>query len=321
MMTRWLLKIWLTRLIAWMFVLVCAASLLAGCGGDESFSYLVHVQEEGTDIVVKNAVVRIEVAGEQIPGSDLTDNHGIARVFIDTEFVGQPGRLIVTATGYQSYRLNVDLKTDTLPAMVLLEPETNTPTNPPEPLPTNTATLEPTQLPSPLIPSATSTNVPPSATPMATATPVPPTNTPTATNTPTIPPPNTPTATAKPPTKTPTSTHTPTATNVLSIPIVIANVVYVDATRTGSGGSNEATATLSIEFTGGVGPFEITGDGIGSTQLQNIRGEFVRAAVVYSYLHFQRETVCGGATGTVFMKDTATGQITSFVYNIAVQCN
>jgi len=204
MMTKRPLKISLIGLVAWMFVLVWAASLLAGC--QRTYYYPVKVQEIGTGKVISNADVIIEVNGKKFFAP--TDEDGLARVPMDSSYSGQPAVLTVEAGGYSRKVKNATLSNGSLPDVVQLKPKTNSATNTPEPLPTDALILQPTQSPSPSVPSPTFTRIPPSATPMPTATPVPPTNT------------NTPTATGIlltktpapgeiPPTKTPTLTSDP----------------------------------------------------------------------------------------------------------------
>jgi hypothetical protein len=100
-------------------------------------------------------------------------------------------------------------------------------------------------------------------------------------------------------------------------PIVVRRVNFVSAVRSGG---NNANATLSIEFTGGTGPFTLTGDGILSPQVKNVTGTFENAGVVYSYILFERVTSCGAAiAGTVRMADSA-GQNVLHLYNVNVVC-
>jgi hypothetical protein len=86
----------------------------------QTFQYSVKVQAKETGEDIPNVRVIIEVIG-QAPLDEVTDSNGFARVFIDANRAGQPGRLIVQATGYKKYTQNIDLLEDMLPEIIQLE--------------------------------------------------------------------------------------------------------------------------------------------------------------------------------------------------------
>ena len=88
---------------------------------DTNFAYQVRVQVRDTDEAIPNAEVTIMVSGKA-PLDDITDSNGLARIFIDSFYVGQPGELIVEARGYETHRQHIDLKKDALPDIVVLVP-------------------------------------------------------------------------------------------------------------------------------------------------------------------------------------------------------
>ncbi len=102
-----------TILLSFLAIIACfVLSLATGFGfyvlSNDSFSYLVRVQENGTGIHISNAEVTIEVA-EQAPLDGVTDTNGIARIFLPRSYAGQPGRLLIKANGYELYRQEIDL--------------------------------------------------------------------------------------------------------------------------------------------------------------------------------------------------------------------
>jgi hypothetical protein len=88
---------------------------------DTDFAYQVRVQSRDTDEAIPNAEVTIMVGGKA-PLDDITDSNGLARIFIDSFYIGQPGELIVEARGYETHRQHIDLKKDALPDVVVLVP-------------------------------------------------------------------------------------------------------------------------------------------------------------------------------------------------------
>lgn len=86
----------------------------------QTFQYSIHVQAKETNEDIPNARVVIEIAG-QVPLDDITDTNGFARVFISSDRVGQPARLIVQATGYKRYTQSIDLTKGNLPDLIPLE--------------------------------------------------------------------------------------------------------------------------------------------------------------------------------------------------------
>jgi len=88
---------------------------------DTAFAYQVRVEVKDTTEPISNAEVTLEVGGKA-PLRDITDSNGFARIFVDTAYTGQPGKLIVKATGYSSHTEHIDLRKDVLPTVVRLEP-------------------------------------------------------------------------------------------------------------------------------------------------------------------------------------------------------
>jgi serine/threonine-protein kinase len=121
------------------------------------------------------------------------------------------------------------------------------------------------------------------------------------------------TATAAPPTTAP-----PTSTRASSGPLATRGVQFVSAQRAGD--NNQALATLSLEFTGGAGPFTLSGDGIASPTTKNITGTFTDNGVTYNYIHFEVASSCGAQMpGTVNVRDSG-GQAASQTYFVTVNC-
>jgi hypothetical protein len=89
-----------------------------------SFQYQLNVQTEETGEAISNARVIIEVLG-QAPLEEFTDSNGFARIFIDDNHAGEPGRLTIEKDGYKKYVQNIDLDKKRLPIIVQLEPESN----------------------------------------------------------------------------------------------------------------------------------------------------------------------------------------------------
>jgi len=114
-----------------------------------TFSYQVRVQEEGTSRSIAGAKVTIEVTGKA-PLDEITDSNGLARIFIDASYVGEPGRLLVEAKGYESHRQEIDLREGDLPDTVQLKPISPSETLTPSLTPTVhlTETLAATEAPS-----------------------------------------------------------------------------------------------------------------------------------------------------------------------------
>jgi len=89
--------------------------------------YQVRVEVKGTGDYVPDAMVSIEVIG-RAPLEVTTDSNGFARLMIPAALAGQPGHLIVEATGYRIHRQNIDLIADALPVTIQLEPIVPSPT-------------------------------------------------------------------------------------------------------------------------------------------------------------------------------------------------
>ena len=88
----------------------------------DPFPYQVRVQAQDTGEYVPDAKVTIEVE-KRAPLIRLTDSNGFARFSFDSSYAGKPGLLIVEATNYQKHTQNIDLDVDSLPSVVLLEPD------------------------------------------------------------------------------------------------------------------------------------------------------------------------------------------------------
>ncbi len=115
----------------------------------------------------------------------------------------------------------------------------------------------------------------------------------------------------------PTATTAP-ATGGGGGPITVRRVNFVSGQRIGA--SNDGNLTLSVEFTGGTGPFTISGDGV-TTVTKGVTGTYTDGGVTYSYVYFVKVASCGGNfAATVKMAD-AVGQTASFPYYMgAVTC-
>ena len=85
-----------------------------------SFQYSVRVQAKDTGVDILNARVTIEVIG-QAPLDEITDSNGLARIFVDNNRSGQPGKLIVQVDKYSKYTQNIDLLEDILPDVIQLD--------------------------------------------------------------------------------------------------------------------------------------------------------------------------------------------------------
>lgn len=137
-----------------------SACILTDEKDDDTFSYLVLVQEKGTSNIIENATVFIEVKGKA-PLIGPTDTYGYARIFVEAAYAGQPGNLRVDAQGYEPYRRGMDISKDALPDVIYLVPENG-------PQPTNTSFLPILLLPTPAA-TETATALPPTATPLPTS--------------------------------------------------------------------------------------------------------------------------------------------------------
>jgi len=99
-------------------LVILVTAVLTSCD-PPPFEYKVHVQTDGTGEPIVNA--EVTVAGAGSTKTALTDNNGNASIYIDAEFVGQPGKLTVSVDGYKPYDLNVELTEKNLPQDVALE--------------------------------------------------------------------------------------------------------------------------------------------------------------------------------------------------------
>jgi hypothetical protein len=173
-----------------MLVVILLLGLIVACGPEsppqtvvvtvvvtepKKFSYLVSVQAKETGENIRQAKIIIQVPGKP-PLDEVTDSTGLARISIEASHVGQPGKLIVEATGYEQYVQNIDLTEGNLPDVIQLE-SVSSPTSTPAP----TETPIPTNTPTPAKPTPTES---PTFTPTPTITPTDmPTTTPTPTDT------------------------------------------------------------------------------------------------------------------------------------------
>ena len=152
-----------------LLVIILLFGLIVACGSDaspqtvtvvetvvvtvivekDSFAYSIRVQSKGTSEHIPNAKVTIEITGKA-PLDEFTDDNGYARILIDSDRVGKPGRLIVEATGYERYTQNIDLYKDVLPDVVQLDDSKAIlptdahvlPTDTPTPAPTPTSEID-----------------------------------------------------------------------------------------------------------------------------------------------------------------------------------
>lgn len=103
-------------------IVVIASACNGTAGGTipTSSLYVVRVEDAATNKGIYNAKVIVQaISIGKI--SDVADTDGYARLFIPTEYVGKPGRLIVEVEGYKAYRSEINLYVDQLPTRVLLE--------------------------------------------------------------------------------------------------------------------------------------------------------------------------------------------------------
>jgi hypothetical protein len=115
-------KVWVPIVVALIGLAgVIVPIVLTRCDGNGDFEYLVRVQVRGTGDYVEGAGVTIEIGGEA-PLDNITDTQGLARIRIPSSHAGQPGKLIVEASGYKRYEQNISLVRGALPDVVQLEP-------------------------------------------------------------------------------------------------------------------------------------------------------------------------------------------------------
>jgi|GEM_PF-6753185 len=87
-----------------------------------TFEYQVLVQAKGTEEIVPEAIIKIEISDLSLDGK--TDANGLAKIPFDSIQQGQPVVLIIEAPGYKSYRQEIEgLSLDVLPDVIQLEPE------------------------------------------------------------------------------------------------------------------------------------------------------------------------------------------------------
>lgn len=110
----------------WQYLLLLyLMGVLVSCGSNElnqaPFDFQVRVREEGTGNAVVGANVTIEGSG--VPKDEITDSTGFVRIRIDAASVNEPGKIIVTANGYETYSQNIDLTESVLPEIIQLKPQ------------------------------------------------------------------------------------------------------------------------------------------------------------------------------------------------------
>lgn len=108
------------------FLIILALTVIGsacGGGGPATFSpnlYVVRIEDGNSSKGIYNAKVIVEAIGiGKI--TEVSDTDGYARLFIPSDYVGEPGRLIVEVEGYSPYRSEINLYTDQLPTRVLIE--------------------------------------------------------------------------------------------------------------------------------------------------------------------------------------------------------
>jgi hypothetical protein len=83
--------------------------------------YKVRVTEKTSGDFVNNAKVTIELSGNIVPLTAVTDSDGFAIIKIPSDYMNQPGKLIVEAQNYQLFSQYIELSEGTLPSVVQLE--------------------------------------------------------------------------------------------------------------------------------------------------------------------------------------------------------
>lgn len=86
----------------------------------KNFDYQVNV-ETSTGDPIANATVIIEIGGGKAPLDAVSDSAGLARIMIESSYLGKPGRLIVRAPGYKTHTQNIDLTEGNLPKVIQIE--------------------------------------------------------------------------------------------------------------------------------------------------------------------------------------------------------
>ncbi len=72
---------------------------------------------------------------------------------------------------------------------------------------------------------------------------------------------------------------------------------------------------MSVEFTGGTGPFTINGDGV-PTVTSGVSGTYTDGGVTYSSVYFVKVANCGGNFAATVRIADAVGQMANFSYYI-----
>jgi len=84
-------------------------------------SYTLQVQSQETGEDIRNAEVRLDLAGKA-PLRAITDSDGFARIPVDISYNDHRATLVVEATGYKKFRQEIDLTVNDMPHLVQLEP-------------------------------------------------------------------------------------------------------------------------------------------------------------------------------------------------------
>ena len=87
-----------------------------------TFDYQVHIETKA-GAPITNVTVTIEIGGGKAPLDAVSNSTGLARILIETSYVGKPGRLLVRADGYKTHTQNIDLTEGSLPKVIQLIPE------------------------------------------------------------------------------------------------------------------------------------------------------------------------------------------------------
>lgn len=112
------------HVVAALIALAIAIALIVYLPEDSSsepFEYSVRVQSAASSEPIFGALVLLDAPGEA-PKQEFTDSSGYARIMIGEELVGQPGRLIVEAQGYEIHIQAIDILPVVLPNQIRLDP-------------------------------------------------------------------------------------------------------------------------------------------------------------------------------------------------------
>jgi hypothetical protein len=128
-MTKMLEKFWLPIILAIIalvstlavpFISTIMSNRASAATTTNSFVYQVRVETK-TGNQLPNAQVILEIAGKA-PLDSVSDTNGLAQIFVETSYVGKPGKLIVKIAGYKSHTQFINLIESALPQVVQLDP-------------------------------------------------------------------------------------------------------------------------------------------------------------------------------------------------------